>query len=226
VIGAIEFVCATRLDEAAFRERSALALSIRRLNDPRLHLTVAFANRRPLAEVYNAAIESGPERDVVVFLHDDLWLDDFFILERIVSGLAQFDVIGIVGNRRRRQGQRGWAFVSAPGDRDDPQFLSGRIAQAEHPCGQVYYFGPAPASCELLDGVFLATRKSLLLQHGVRFDARFAFHCYDLDFCRGATAKGLRLGTWPICLTHQSHGEFASDAWKAASEAYLAKWAG
>jgi len=84
--------------------------------------------------------------------------------------------------------------------------------------------GPAPAECELLDGVFLAVKKSVLRARGVRFDPAFPFHFYDLDFCRTARQQGLRLGTWPICITHQSNGGFETAQWNAGYQAYLAKW--
>jgi len=58
----------------------------------------------------------------------------------------------------------------------------------------------------------------------VLFDPRFDFHFYDMDFCRTARKAGLRLGTWPICLTHQSGGNFASDAWKEKCRLYREKW--
>jgi hypothetical protein len=45
-----------------------------------------------------------------------------------------------------------------------------------------------------------------------------------MDFCRSARAKGLRLGTWPICVTHQSGGAFGSEAWREKFDKYLAKW--
>jgi hypothetical protein len=34
----------------------------------------------------------------------------------------------------------------------------------------------------------------------------------------------LRLGTWPICLTHQSEGAFNTPRWKEKYRAYLEKW--
>jgi GT2 family glycosyltransferase len=81
-----------------------------------------------------------------------------------------------------------------------------------------------PADCELLDGVFLAARKSALTAKGVLFDPRFDFHFYDMDFCRSARQRGLRLGTWPIGLTHQSGGAFGTEKWNDKYQAYLKKW--
>ena len=220
----IEIVSATRLSQQEFAERSPLAHSLRRLADPRLAATITFANRESLPNIYNAAIDRDSDSQVLVFMHDDVWIDDYFFTERVLTGLGQFDVIGLAGNRRRRQGQRGWCFFEDPNTYDDPQYLSGRIAQANHPRGAIYYWGPVPAQCELLDGVLLAARKQTLRERAIRFDPRFAFHFYDMDFCRTAREQGLRLGTWPICVTHESNGNFATGAWEAASVHYLEKW--
>jgi hypothetical protein len=45
-----------------------------------------------------------------------------------------------------------------------------------------------------------------------------------MDFCRAARVKGLRMGCWPIALTHQSEGGYGSPAWREAYQAYLEKW--
>jgi GT2 family glycosyltransferase len=215
---------ATRLDEPGFWERAPLGLSLRRLSDPRIAARVTPANRAPLPLAYNAAIDAPEGADIVVFAHDDLWIDDFFFHERLAEGLERFDVIGLAGSRTRRDGQRAWCFVEEAKLRDNTPNLSGRIAHGARPFGQVFYFGSVPAECELLDGVLLAARRSVLRAQGVRFDPAFAFHCYDMDFCRSARAAGLRLGTWPVCATHQSVGGFESEAWKSASAEYLRKW--
>ena len=221
----IEFISATRLAERDFWSASALGLSLRRLaRDSRLSVHVAFANRAGLPEVYNARISPANRSEILVFVHDDVWIDDYFIADRVLAGLQAYDVIGVAGNRRRVAGQRAWHYVSTPGHVVDPADRSGAIAHGKNPFGNVASFGPVPAECELLDGVFVAARRAQLLAHSVRFDSRFDFHFYDLDFCRSARQAGLRLGTWPICLTHQSGGAFESPAWQAAYERYLQKW--
>ncbi len=85
-------------------------------------------------------------------------------------------------------------------------------------------YGATPASCELLDGVLLATHRDLLRQRQIRFDERFHFHFYDLDFCRSARQAGARLATWPIAITHQSVGRVGGEAWQAGFADYLDKW--
>jgi len=221
----IEIVSASRLDERGFWSTSALGISLRRLAfDRRLSASVVFSNGAGLPEVYNARISPLNRAEILVFVHDDVWLDDYFLADRLAAGLQAFDVIGVAGNRRRSPRQRAWHYISVPGHVEDPADLSGLVAHGKNPFGRVTSFGPAPAECELLDGVFIAARLRTLLDRSVRFDNLFNFHFYDLDFCRSARQAGLRLGTWPICLTHQSAGTFEAPAWTAAYDRYLQKW--
>lgn len=224
----IEIVTASRLSEQEFWKTSALGISLRRLSsEGRISLQVALANRAGLPDVYNARISPQNRSEVLVFIHDDVWIDDYFLADRVLEGLATFEVIGVAGNRRRVPNQRAWAwhYVSAPGRPEDRQSLSGAIAHGKTPFGRVSSYGPAPSECELLDGVFLAARLRTLLDRSLRFDPLFDFHFYDLDFCRSARQAGLRLGTWPICLTHQSIGTaFESPQWINAYAKYLKKW--
>ncbi|MDX1377026.1 MAG: glycosyltransferase [Burkholderiales bacterium] len=224
----IEIVSATRLAEDEFWQKSPLGLSLRRLKHPALRLApqISFANARGLPEVYNARIAAPEGEPMLVFMHDDVWIDDYYFAERVTEGLKTYDVIGVAGNRRRLPGQPAWLFMLDERKLvwDDKVNLSGAIAHGKTPFGQISFYGPAPAECELLDGVFLAANRAALQRVGLQFDARFEFHFYDVDFCRSARQKGLRLGTWPICLTHQSGGVFGSEIWNEKYRQYLAKW--
>lgn len=223
----IEIVSATRRSEQDFWENAALGISMRRLAaDSRLACHITAENRTPLPLVYNARLDAVNDHAIAVFIHDDVWIDDFFIADRLLESFESYDIVGVAGNKRRIANQPAWAF-SHVAERfvwDDRANLSGAVAHGEYPFGLVNVFGAAPADCELLDGVFLAAEKSRVNDRGVRFDPRFDFHFYDMDFCRSARQAGLKLGTWPICLTHQSNGAFGSPAWAANFATYLEKW--
>lgn len=218
----IEVISATRLDREQF-QTSPLGTSLARIaGDKRLKPRIAFSNTRGLGTVYNEAIAQS-EEEYILFIHDDVWLDDFYVTDRLLDGLQQFDVVGLAGNTRLAPGHEGWAHV--PGTRRlDLPHLRGAIAHGDGPLGRVGFFGPIVGECELLDGVFLAAHRKRLIETGVRFDDRFAFHFYDLDFSRTARAEGLRLGTWPISVTHRSSGNPDSDAWRDGLAVYQAKW--
>jgi GT2 family glycosyltransferase len=221
----IEIVSATRLSEDDFQKKSALGISLQRLSqDPRLVARVTFENRRGLPDVFNTRILAQEDHDILIFVHDDVWIDDYFLVDRVIDGLKTYDVIGVAGNRRRVRDQPAWVVIDDKYTLDNETNLSGCVAHGKYPFGAVSVFGATPADCELLDGVFLAARKSTLVSNEVLFDPRFDFHFYDMDFCRSAKEKGLRLGTWPICLTHQSGGGFGTSAWTEKYRMYREKW--
>jgi GT2 family glycosyltransferase len=221
----IEIVSATQLSETDFWNQAALGISLRRVQyDRRLAANITFANGHSLAEIYNSRIAAAHGAEILVFIHDDVWIDDYFLADRVIDGLKAFHLLGVAGNRRRVPQQPAWAFVDAAFTWDEKANLSGWVAHGKSAFGDIVWFGEVPAACELLDGLFLAARRDVLLAHGVQFDPRFLFHFYDLDFCRTARQRGLRLGTWPIALTHQSAGAFDTPPWHAAYRAYLEKW--
>lgn len=221
----VDIICATRLPAREFWESTALGISLQRLAfDQRLTLHVAFENSRGLPEVYNERIAASDTGDLLVFVHDDVWLDDYFLSQRVIDGLREYDVIGVVGNKHRAPGQPAWPFPDTGFNWDDQANLSGAVAHGDKPFGPISFFGPSPADCELMDGLFLAASKPALLKHQVQFDPVFDFHFYDIDFCRAARCANLRLGTWPIAMTHQSKGRLGSAEWWEKYHAYIAKW--
>jgi len=220
-------VTATRRSPSEFESDTALGKSFNRLSHEaaRLAVRVAPSNTRGLPSVYNEMLDGIPEDDsIVAFVHDDIWIDDYFLIQRVIEGLDQFDVIGLAGNRRRVPKQPTWHSAKMPFEWDQPEYLSGAVAHGAGHGGKVACYGAVPAACELLDGIFLAAKKITLTEHDIRFDPRFDFHFYDVDFCRTARDCGLRLGTWPICLTHQGTGEFGTPEWSRNYQLYLSKW--
>lgn len=221
----IDIVSATRLTEDDFWNASALGLSLGRLMvDSRLNACPVYENTRGLPEVYNERLSSPECAEYVVFVHDDVWVDDYFLGNRVLEGLEHYDVLGVAGNSRRRENQPSWGFTDCKFNWEEPGHLSGWVAHGPKPFGRISAFGPTPAECELLDGVFFAAKRDTLREASVGFDPQFDFHLYDIDFCRSARRRGLRLGTWPICLTHQGQGKFGTPAWFAMYERYIAKW--
>jgi hypothetical protein len=228
-------VCATRATRAGFEEQALLARCLPRLRRcAPVALRLQLGNTAPLAEVYNAAIDQAAPEDVLVFVHDDVHVDDWLAAQRLSEALGHFDIVGVAGNRRRQPGQLAW-YLQPPyrdeqgrlrHDAWDHPHLSGAVAHGTAPgASAVSSYGPAPQAVRLLDGLFLAARAATLQRSGVRFDPALGFHFYDLDFCRTAEAAGLKLGTWPLALTHASTGaSIRSPAWAQARTAYLRKW--
>lgn len=224
----INIISATRLSHDDFLAKAPLGASLKRLAfDKRIHARIAFENRVSLSEIFNLAIDNPKASEILVFIHDDVWLDDHFFADHIIAGLQNFDVVGIAGNRRRLPRQPSWAFTEQIQDRfawDARENLSGAVAHGTAPFGRVTSYGHVPAHCELLDGVLLAARRDTLRGKRVRFDPRFDFHFYDMDFCRSARVAGLALGTCTVALTHLSQDAFGSADWQRNFALYLEKW--
>jgi hypothetical protein len=224
----IRIVCGTRSARTEFLVATALGRSLSLFGPlPLLQMQIFDNNCEGLPNIYNKAIEDAKGNPAfLVFAHDDIHICDFFWMDRIYDAVQQFDVIGLAGNRRRLARQRAWAFTAdAHWMRDNPEFLSGAVGHGRgFPCEQITVFGPSKQECKLLDGVMLVVDSNCLIERGVRFDERFKFHFYDIDFCRQAELKGLRMGTWPISVIHESAGSFDSDAWRASYRAYLDKY--
>jgi hypothetical protein len=226
----IRIVCATRLARDEFFQKSALGRTMAAYGafypPTFVELRLFERNARGLPAVYNEAIaEAAANAAVLLFAHDDITLCDFFWGHQVLGSLQAFDVVGIAGNRRRVPGQPGWAFIDAKPTWDTAENLSGVIGHGSgFPPQNLSAFGPTQQAVKLLDGCLLACRSATLHEHGLRFDERFDFHFYDMDFCRQAEANSLRMGTWPMSVVHESGGSFGSKPWRAAYAKYLEKW--
>ena len=219
-------VAATRESAEDFSRASPLGCSLRRLSfESRLEARVAFLNRDGLPAVYNRQIIEENREKILLFVHDDVWLDDFFVYERLHEALGAFGIVGLAGNTRRLPRQPAWGFsTEEPFTIEDRRYPSGVVSHGEKPWGTPLHCGPPGLACRMLDGVFLAVRCRTLLESGVRFDERFGFDFYDLDFCRSAEVAGVSMGTWPIAITHTSTGKFGAPAWHDGLKAYREKW--
>ena len=72
------FVTATRDSRSDFDRRSPLARSLPRMGQlTPLGLKLHADNRRPLADCYNEAIDEAADDDLLVFVHDDVSIDDW-----------------------------------------------------------------------------------------------------------------------------------------------------
>jgi GT2 family glycosyltransferase len=222
----IRVVCATRLGEADFWAKSALGRSLTHYRLPFIDLRLFAQNSRGLSTVYNIAIdESLKDPAVLVFLHDDAHLCDFYWFDYLLTALAVFDVVGLAGNRRRLPRQPAWSFIDERFTWDAPQNLSGIVGHGRgFPPAQISFYGPPRQEVKLLDGLMLVARSETLHSRQLRFDERFAFHFYDMDFCRQAEVLGLKMGTWSISIVHESGGNFGAESWRQAYATYLQKW--
>lgn len=226
-------VTASRAAPEDFYTHTALGRSVQRLRAAGVALRVRAAcrNTAPLAQAYNAAIEPAFAGHTVVFVHDDVVIDDHHIASRLHEALQHFDLVGLAGCLQRLPGQPAWLFPQRVGQWAAAGQLLGCVGhdttgqpEARQQVRRVRHFGATHQRAALLDGVLLAVRGQTLLDHPLRFDPALAFDFYDLDFCRQAEEHGLRAGVWPLAVTHLSAGNFDSPSWRRTYPIYLEKW--
>jgi GT2 family glycosyltransferase len=229
----VKLVTATQTSESMFWSATYLGRSLRRIpQNLRPRLAAAFSNSghhaRGLSEVFNHAIDTAEPDGVLLFVHDDVYLNDWFLAQRLREALERFDIVGLAGSTNPDFSQPSWGLHFdadlnplgwQPGLR-----ASGAVNHFDYSCPNVSVYGACPSPCVLLDGLFLAIKVQVAQATGLRFDPRFRFHCYDIDFCRTAAGMNLRLGTWPIAVTHDSGGGYNSAAFKEGARLYLDKW--
>jgi len=182
------------------------------------HEFIGIHDARSLAEGYNRGVERS-RGDVLVFCHDDIEVLAADFRVRLLQHMARFDLVGVAGSSR---------FVG-------PKWVD---AGPPHIFGQVAHPGPDGKGFELaiwgiparriegiclLDGVFMAARRSLC--ESVRFDEeRFdGFHLYDLDFSLRAAQAGYRVAVCnDLAVLHHSRGSFTRQ-WEEYASRLMAK---
>lgn len=227
----IKFVCATRESSEEFFTKTALGRSLMNFRSfPRgqpIELRVFQKNTASLPSVYNIAIEeSRNDPAILVFIHDDVLLCDFYWSEHLIEALEMFSIVGLCGNKRRVPGQCSWMFLDSKFTRDDDANLSGVVGHGKNfpTLQQLSVYGPPRQEVKLLDGLMLSVRSGVLLDSGLRFDPQFDFHFYDMDFCRQAEARQLRMGTCAMSIVHESAGHLGSTDWILNYRKYLDKY--
>ncbi|MBU3597131.1 hypothetical protein ICN22_02050 [Polynucleobacter sp. AP-Basta-1000A-D1] len=222
----IKFVVATRQSAEKFWSNGATGVSLALFPSPHLEVVLYPENTKGLSEIYNKEIEQSKyDPCLLVFAHDDLHILDFFWIQQIFNGLSHFGIVGVAGNRRRIPLQPAWAFIDEKLTWDLPENLSGVVGHgSSFPPTAISNFGPPFQEVKLLDGLMLAAFSETLIKNHMRFDEKFKFHFYDMDFCRQAEVRGISMGTIPLSLIHQSGGNFGSEDWKSSYQKYLNKW--
>jgi tetratricopeptide (TPR) repeat protein len=227
----IRLVSATRLSHSEFFKTAPLGRSLPVYwtfpKRQAIELRLFADNREGLSTVYNTAIEEAKsDPAILIFIHDDVYLSDYYWAEHLHHALEHFDLVGLAGNKRRVPRQASWMFLDGQFTRDTYDNLSGVLGHGDPfpNLKQLSVYGEPGQEVKLLDGVMMAIRSEVLIERDLRFDPRFTFDFYDLDFCRQAELRQIRMGTWAISVVHASAGALGVDSWRAAYGDYLAKY--
>ena len=181
-------------------------------------------NTENISKHYNKVLKMGVDEkyDCVILMHDDVSVEDGFLVNKLHKGFKDYDIIGLAGAKNIQMKEPAlWHLMCGM------EAWSGIVA---HPEGATQvkstYFGPTPSRCLVLDGLFLAIKVTSITDD-IRFDENIPgiAHHYDIDFCLQANKHKLKLTTWPIWAVHQSCGLSNFDGQFINSQKYfLNKW--
>ena len=108
---------------------------------------------------------------------------------------------------------------------DKQSNLSGLVGHGENfPPKKLSFYGKPLQEVKILDGLLIAVNSDVLIKNNLKFDERFSFHLYDVDFSRQAEEKGIKMGTIPMSVIHKSPGGYVSEEWKKSCDVYFKKW--
>jgi GT2 family glycosyltransferase len=170
------------------------------------HIFYNGNNTHGLSLNYNKIIQAEATKyDYIVFLHDDVYVDDINICNKLLEAHKQYDIVGLAGGVNPHIQQPALWHLMCGG------FNGGNLRGAvAHPANKdsiyVTSFGPTPSRVAVLDGLFLSINSSVILKADWRFNENYTFHHYDIASCLDANKKKLKLGVAPIWVIHQSPG--------------------
>lgn len=173
-------------------------------NGIEISLDVNSEPRTSLAETYNKTLdaEDAKEFDWIVFLHSDAAMDVGHFTNGLISSIGKYDIVGMAGAKRLnlKTSPLSW-FTASRGNE------SGRVGMVMHmtPVGSRTPVIPSvftPGELKdikddyvaAIDGVCIAVGRRAIENKDCRFDERFPFDFYDLDFSLTANKLGLSLG--------------------------------
>ena len=109
----VRIVAATTKDEAGFKQSSMLGQSLCVFpNYVNLQINIFFNNhgkyRKGLSEIYNLFLRSEYKEEILLFVHDDVYLNDWHIVHRLNDAVQFFDVAGLAGNTNPDFNEPAW----------------------------------------------------------------------------------------------------------------------
>ncbi len=199
----IAFYFATRTKD--FKETAAYK-SLSRLKN-KITIFHDAENTTGLSQRYNHILcTHKSDFDNIVFLHDDVYVDDLYVCEKLERAHKDFDIVGLAGGINPKIQELALWHLMCGGFNSNN--LRGAVAHPINQSGQIFMtsFGPTPARVALLDGLFLSVDVRKASSADWKFNENYTFHHYDIASSIDANNKKLKLGVAPIWVVHKSPG--------------------
>lgn len=175
------------------------------LNEKGDTLVILPENTLPICKAYNKLIKdrlinSSVKYERIVFVHDDVIIEDRHLEDKLEKYLKTYDIIGLAGGVEPEiKAPALWHLMCKRHFGTVGHYLNGKWYGTT--------FGVSDTRVAIVDGVFIGVNRSVLVEKNLRFDEDLPhFHHYDILFCLEANAIKLKIGVVPILITHLSPG--------------------
>jgi hypothetical protein len=174
-------------------------------------------NKTGLSTVYNRYLTREHLGDIVLFVHDDVIIDELFLVEHLRK--SPFVVTGLAGTTSydtENCTKAAWHLMTK---RED---MVGEVKHSKD--GRIWstVFGPTQSSAVLIDGLFIAVNVERILDTKARFNEKFNWHHYDLAFCMECSKYNITKGVLPINVIHYGLGDsMYSNEWEKSNKKFL-----
>jgi hypothetical protein len=183
-------------------------------NNSNIEFFIFKDNQRGLSQCYNEILTNSDHKNkTVLFVHDDVVLEDLFLYEKLIS--SPYSITGLAGAKTFNKSLDKLAWHLAA----DRSSFVGEVAHINKE-GAVWTtcFGPTNSRALTIDGLFVSCKIHNLLENDLLFDEEFAFHFYDLAFCMRANDKKVTCGVLPIKVVHHGLGDsMLTKEWEEAN---------
>jgi len=180
--------------------------SLSRLKD-KITIFYDANNKEGLSKKYNEIINHYKnDFDNIVFIHDDVYVDDTSVCEKLERAHKDFDIVGLAGGVNPKVQKLALWHLMCGGFAGGN--LRGAVAHPYNENGQIFMtsFGPTPARVAVLDGLFLSVNLKSIKNTDWKFNENYTFHHYDIASSLDANKVKLKLGVFPIWVVHKSPG--------------------
>lgn len=180
-----------------------------------------YDNKDGLSKVYNKFLTKEYKDYKIIFVHDDVIIEDLFLEEKLDKLFAEFDIVGLAGSKSCDITAKypAWHLMAPRTD------FVGEVAHSKDDEVWSSIFGPAKSRALVIDGLFIAVNVAKALEKGLKFDEQFNFHHYDIDFCLTANKKKIKIGVGPIRVVHFGLGDsMQTQEWVDSGELFKKKW--
>jgi len=218
----IKFVVATKETKKSFLEKKPFGLFLEKTN--LLNSTYVIENNtEPLTKVYNKFLTEEFKSNCVIFIHDDVLIDDLFALEKIQLAFEKYDIIGLAGTKSCNINSEmcAWHLMS-----ESSNYVGEVAHYAKDRKVWTTVFGPSDSRALLLDGLFIGVNVEKAIETGLKWDENFSFHHYDISFCLRANNLKIKAGVFPLRAVHYGLGDsMLTEEWEKSNEKFKTLYA-